>query len=563
MELAQTLVLTGQEMHAFVEALSASFSVPRLKQMLRFRLEKDLDEISLAGDKITMIFDVVDAAQKEGWIAQLFAASRASQPGNPKLLAFATVLGLDPVSSVDRSRLEKIVRERSQFVDFAGFRARSALLEACVCSVESPSGAGTGFLVGPNLVLTNYHVVEQAIRGAISPKDIRCRFDFLALADGRTVETGRTVSLASEWRLADRPYSRADLVTTGGSWGSSELDYALLQLLEAVGQQPLGGRRAEPGASQRGWLTLPVSPVSVEAGDVLIIVQHPQDLEARPAVRQLPMQLAIGEVIGFSGNGIRLRHATTTLPGSSGSPCCTANLDLVALHHAGDPRDWPDFKGTYNQAIPIGLIANDLRSQGIKATWDSNATVHGNLHSPQEANAAVEAEDEGRPAEPADTVETLRETLHDANHRQTSPEGLRTMSGSGSVSIGGNVIGGVIVTGHQNEVKAAITACQRPPSQPIGHSIMIASELASIRAIIEYLSPEQTGKIARALDDATEESAREHPDKNEVGEALRRALRAAQKADGFAAEVDELVPHVKNAVLWLGDSWTRLLRYVT
>ncbi|MER9082087.1 trypsin-like peptidase domain-containing protein [Mesorhizobium sp. M0895] len=558
MDQANAINLTGTEMRAFVEALSASFSVHRLKQMLRFRLEKDLDEISLAEDKITLIFEVVDAARKEGWTASLLAASRASQPTNPRLLAFATSLGLDSVGPVDRYRLEKIVRQRSRFVDFARFRERSALLEACVCSVESPARAGTGFLVAPNLVLTNYHVVEEAIRGAASPKDIRCRFDFLALPDGRTVETGRIVSLAPKWRLADRPYSQADLVATGGTWDASELDYALLQLSEPVGEQPLGSHQAEPGASHRGWIRLPVSPVAVETGDTLIIVQHPLDLEARPAIRQLPMQLAIGEVIEFAGDGIRLRHAATTLPGSSGSPCCTANLDLVALHHAGDPRDWPAYRGEYNQAIPIGLIVKDLQAQGIETPRDKELAVLEKKCSPEKSLEAVEMGDDDF-APLAGSVEAMTQ-----DQRRGSSEGQRSVSpGSRSISIGGNATDSVIVMGDRNKVAANIKAVRYSPVESVEYAISIKSELASIRAIIEQHGPGQAGEIGLALDDATEEVSRESPDRDEVGQALQRALQSAEKAKGFSEGIGNLAPHVRNTVLWLGDNWSRLLAYVT
>jgi hypothetical protein len=558
MEQTTTLKLTGPQMQAFVNALCAAFSLDRLKQMLRFRLDKDLDEISLAGDKISLIFGVVDEAQKGGWIASLLAASRASQPGNPELLDFAACLGLDPISPGDRSRLEKIVRERSQFVDFAQFRERSALLEACVCSVESPSGAGTGFLLGPNLVLTNYHVVEEAIRGAASPQDIHCRFDYLALSDGRTVETGRIVSLAPKWRLADRPYSKADLVTSGGVWDPTELDFALLQLSEPVGEQPLGNLTSEPGARQRGWIKLPLSPVAVEKGDTLIIIQHPLDLEARPAIRQLPMQLAIGEAIEFAGDGIRLRHGATTLPGSSGSPCCTASLDLVALHHAGDPRDWPDYKGEYNQAIPIGLIVKDLQSRSIPTLWDKQRGVPDTKFSLERSKAETRG---GNSSHPSDPIETMRGAQRNAKLRRNFSQGRR--SGNRSVKIGRDAIGNVIITGDENEVSATITASKGTKKRASDRSVRIDSELASIRAIIERLGSEQAGRIGRAFDDATEEVARPSPDRNEVGAALERALQTAQKAHGFAEEIDKLAPHVRNAVLWLGDGWNKLLAFVS
>jgi hypothetical protein len=86
------------------------------------------------------------------------------------------------------------------------------------------------------------------------------------------------------------------------------------------------------------------------------------------------MQLAIGAVMGYVGNGRRMRHDTRTLPGSSGSPCCNADLQLVGLHHAGDPKDWPGYRGTFNQAIPIPLIIGDLRANATienSGIWDA------------------------------------------------------------------------------------------------------------------------------------------------------------------------------------------------
>jgi V8-like Glu-specific endopeptidase len=58
---------------------------------------------------------------------------------------------------------------------------------------------------------------------------------------------------------------------------------------------------------------------------------------------------------------MRVRYATNTLGGSSGSPCFNFDWDLIALHHYGDPSyNHPK----YNQGIPIGLIRERLRRQG-------------------------------------------------------------------------------------------------------------------------------------------------------------------------------------------------------
>jgi hypothetical protein len=82
------------------------------------------------------------------------------------------------------------------------------------------------------------------------------------------------------------------------------------------------------------------------------------------------MQLAFGTVKCFAGGGRRLRHDAKTLPGSSGSPCFNVDLQLVALHHAGDPQSNLQFKGEFNQAIPIGLVVEHLKGKGLTPFWD-------------------------------------------------------------------------------------------------------------------------------------------------------------------------------------------------
>jgi hypothetical protein len=254
--------------------------------------------------------------------------------------------------------LEKIVRNESIFVSVLQFEKAFGLLKDAVCAIELPGGGGTGFLVGDDLVLTNYHVIEDIYKGNISPADLSCRFDYFVPVGPDGALPGRVVRLADEnnWLLFHRPYSQAD-ITPSEQWLPHELDYALLRLKEKVGSQPRNDKQAP--AVPRGWVSLLDVPPAVEAHTTLLLVQHPREDKED---RLRPMQLAIGSVLCFVGNGQRLRHDTRTLPGSSGSPCCNADLKLVGLHHAGDPIDWPDFHGRFNQAIPIILVIQDLQA---------------------------------------------------------------------------------------------------------------------------------------------------------------------------------------------------------
>jgi hypothetical protein len=207
-----------------------------------------------------------------------------------------------------------------------------------VCRIEIPGQAlGTGFLVGPNAVLTNWHVVEEA-RKVAAQGQITCRFDYRRLSNG-AIEPGIAVSVLE---IADeRPCSPAELTVApdNPSPKPDELDYALLQLA------------AIPGIA-RGSIVMAGPPV--QDNQALIIVQHPKGDPVRFAIDT-------SAVKSYEHTGLRLRYRTNTDAGSSGSPCFNMDFDLVALHHLGDPGRPPP---TYNQGIPIGLIRSSIVTRG-------------------------------------------------------------------------------------------------------------------------------------------------------------------------------------------------------
>jgi hypothetical protein len=108
-----------------------------------------------------------------------------------------------------------------------------------------------------------------------------------------------------------------------------ELDYALARLARPLGNEPVD-RNAGLGAPRRGWIAFPEVQPPLEADMPLLIAQHPDGS---------PLKLALDTqgVLGFNGNATRIRYATNTDRGSSGSPCFNMDWTLVALHHMGDP----------------------------------------------------------------------------------------------------------------------------------------------------------------------------------------------------------------------------------
>jgi V8-like Glu-specific endopeptidase len=249
--------------------------------------------------------------------------------------------------------LQRNVRPHLTKVDLRVWVERLLQIERRVCRIEiGDNAAGTGFLVGPDTVLTNWHVVET-LKTAGDLGRIGCRFDYLRLANGAR-QQGVRISLHEQGLIDSSPYSNAEKAAQADGTAATpeELDYALLRLA-----QPAGTQQAEGG--ERGWIPLPEQTPELAPGAPILIVQHPDGA---------PMKIAMDTSAVISVKETRIRYATNTDPGSSGSPCFTMDWDLVALHHYGDPS-WKEPK--FNQGVPIAMIRKRIASRGFGADLGS------------------------------------------------------------------------------------------------------------------------------------------------------------------------------------------------
>ena len=313
-----------------------------------------------------MVFSLLEALEDRGTTPLLLRAVLRERPKRPDLPTLftqlcpalldlpepsATLLSAQragqtqaaaPVAAASPG-FERNVRPHLTKVDVRVWLDRLARIERQVCRVEiGGNAAGTGFLVGEDVVLTNFHVVEGALAGG-RLADVACRFGYLQQAD-QTRTMGDLVRLHSEGCLDSSPYSAAEKANNAGGLAptADELDYALLRL-----ERPAG----------RGWIALLAAADLPAAGSPLLILQHPDGA---------PMKLAMDTqaILGANEGGTRIRYSTNTEPGSSGSPCFSMDWDLVALHHLGDPA-WN--APTYNQGVPIGPICRRLLAHGCGA----------------------------------------------------------------------------------------------------------------------------------------------------------------------------------------------------
>lgn len=332
--------LNGAQIGAVVEAIAGSFNEPQLTMLLQISLNRNLDNIAGPGPYSYRVFQVVTASQREGFGRRLIEAVEQERRDSARVSGLRNTLGMlvltppkDQSPAIDLS-LEKIVRERSTMRDFGAWLDELVKIQRRICRIEGKN-YGTGFLVGEDLVLTNYHVVEPEVNGVALPSDLRFRFDY-STADGADRQ-GVVVRASEDWLITSSPYSAADLKPTAGGPTSSELDFALIRLAEPIGS-------SSDSSPARNFIALTEKAPTVKEGDVIFILQHPQGA---------PLALAAGVVEQPVPGGLRIRYDANTEGGSSGSPVFDASLTLVSMHHAGDPNWQP----TYNQGIPIGLIA--------------------------------------------------------------------------------------------------------------------------------------------------------------------------------------------------------------
>lgn len=244
----------------------------------------------------------------------------------------------------DPEALEKIINSEDNFLDI-DMLAGAIYSAQAVGRVEMPRGRarGTGFLVGPDLLLTNQHVLtEQAtLESAV------VRFDYHADADG-VVSKGRIFKIHPEFYLASP---------------STELDFALVRLEGA----PLGDRALGEGEADmtylellrlgrhRGYLLL--APNMIIKDERINIIQHPN---GNPQKAVLTQNYVIADMVDD-----RVHYLADTMPGSSGSPILNRHWEVVGLHHAGGPHPpqlsaalQKALKGHYkfNEGIPMRSI---------------------------------------------------------------------------------------------------------------------------------------------------------------------------------------------------------------
>ena len=265
-------------------------------------------------------------------------------------------------SSSLNADLQSIVDVKRGFTDGVQItqRALNAMRRSCFILTQERDAngkwkdkdeLGSGFLVGPHLVMTNYHVIKSLLSQDGTPLQhgpkLACRFDYHH--DQRAIvpkKTYRAQTKEPGWLVHAQESLPMGVAETKENL-AAHLDYAIIRL------------QGRPG-DQRGFYGFDEMPRVPLPNDPIEVWQFPQ---GQPISAMSGSCLPAPSRLGFNDPSLapRIYHDVNTLPGSSGSLILGDDKTPVALHDAG-------FKSTStgderrNRGIPLRFVLDDAKS---------------------------------------------------------------------------------------------------------------------------------------------------------------------------------------------------------
>src|SRR6266851_1785875 len=145
------------------------------------------------------VLGVINAVEDRSWTAELLLAALHARPDDLGLQEFARQFGL-AYTNHSKDALERIIHTAHSMLDVNSWVTRLTQLIPQVCRISYSSGSkrfsGTGFLVAPDIVMTNFHIMEEIIDRPALAQKVRLTFDFKETLDGVTLSSGIRYSLA-------------------------------------------------------------------------------------------------------------------------------------------------------------------------------------------------------------------------------------------------------------------------------------------------------------------------------------------------------------------------------
>ena len=227
-----------------------------------------------------------------------------------------------------KSMLEVIIGRESNLLP-AWFLEVGAANSRAVCLIQTSgtnyrgergAWSGTGFLISPNILLTNHHVLNS-IRVALNAKVL---FDFQANADGTDRET-KSFAFDPTRLFITSPV------------GDNGLDFTFVWI------------EGQP-STQFGSVRLERNSFSIANEEFANIISHPSGKQKAVTLQENKIKWQDQLVVHYTSD---------TEPGSSGACVCNNEWKLIALHHASKASNDTEFP-TLNEGIKVSAIATLL-----------------------------------------------------------------------------------------------------------------------------------------------------------------------------------------------------------
>jgi endonuclease G, mitochondrial len=337
-------------------ALTSGFrGYPSLKIFVADNFEQPrLDEIAESRATRTASDNLIEYFEEQGDLSALILALYKERPRNPevqyligrlqdflqqRLVLDPTELDLSvdspdfpfelpkPYSDYSDLQLESFLSRPLSYEADLGQLCQGLQLAAkavCKVSFSDRKATGTGVLIAPDLLLTNYHILsKQPISVDLlndKAQTLVFEFDFVSAEQAIPVAPECFTVASAQPIVACSP--------------PIQLDYVLLRLEPKI----LNSRR-------------PIQPkaIPLESRDSLSVVHH-------PAGTIMQVSLSASGVVQVSEKHSRVWYVNKTQKGSSGSPCFNRDWELVALHHAAMSRGF----GSIREGILLSAILAEI-----------------------------------------------------------------------------------------------------------------------------------------------------------------------------------------------------------
>jgi V8-like Glu-specific endopeptidase len=248
--------------------------------------------------------------QDKDFIVELFQNYPLDVPVSPSR-GIGNWKGMDSMADIK----EKIIGENT----LRDIYILNLALEAskAVVRIATQKGAGTGFMIAPDLLMTNNHVINSQEVGEKSNFSYNYQLDI----NGKECPTQIIGALPD-----------------GAFYTNEELDYTVITLKEV----PDFGK------------PLIFKSKLMRRDDRVAIIQHPGG-----HLKKISIQ---NNFVAYADNQV-LQYTTSTEPGSSGSPVFDDDFQVVGIHHSGGMLVEPNTQQRYLRNAGTSAIAllNDLQ----------------------------------------------------------------------------------------------------------------------------------------------------------------------------------------------------------